>query len=67
MSDENQPKGPPGAPVEGRTQAFRFKIDGWMAELMKNDLGVAEDTENAEPAPPEAPPAGAEPPGGAPK
>lgn len=60
MSDENQKKGPPGAPVEGRTQAFRFKIDGWMAELMQHDL-------DGEPAPEATPPdaPGAEPPKGA--
>ena len=34
MSGPNEPKGPPGAPVEGPTKAFRVKFDGWMDELV---------------------------------
>jgi hypothetical protein len=34
MSGPNEPKGPPGAPVEGPTKAFRVKFDGWMDELI---------------------------------
>lgn len=36
MSDENKPK----APVEGRTQAFRLKMDGWMSELITQDFDL---------------------------
>jgi hypothetical protein len=46
MSDEKKPLAPP---VEGRTQAFRLKIDGWMTDLMKQDFDLEE-------SPPAAPP-----------
>lgn len=65
MSDESQPKGPPG---EGPTKAFQLKLDGWMSELMTKDFGLDADAPAAEqaeetasppadaPKPPEAPP-----------
>ena len=52
MSDDNKPKTPP---VEGKTQAFRLKIDGWMTDLMKQDFNL-EESPPAE-APPEGEPA----------
>lgn len=50
MSDDTKKD----APVEGRTQAFRVKIDGWMSELIGHDF----DLEESPAAAPEAPPAG---------
>lgn len=38
MSEPDDPKGPPGPPVEGPTRAFRFKIDGWMNDLLDDPL-----------------------------
>jgi hypothetical protein len=35
MADPTQPKSPPR---EGKTQAFRLKMDGWMEEILKQDL-----------------------------
>jgi hypothetical protein len=70
MSNPNEPKAPPNPPVEGPTQAFRLKFDGWMAEMMKQDLGL-DDTPPAEEQPPEvaaspAPSAAPAPPAGNP-
>jgi hypothetical protein len=75
MSAPNEPKGPPGAPVEGPTKAFRVKFDGWMDELLPAGSGEAPAASAAEllrdlglepPPPADEPAAAPEEPGGAP-
>jgi len=59
MSDPNQPKAPPGPPAESPTKAFVLKMDGWLTDLMKQDLeldAAAPDEKPPEPIPPEAAP-----------
>jgi hypothetical protein len=55
MGDPSKPKGPPR---EGKTQAFRLKMDGWMEEILKQDLdpdAAPEEPNKDEQAPPPAP------------
>jgi hypothetical protein len=57
MADPSKPKGPRG---EGKTQAFRIKMDGWMEEILKKDFDPDADPEEeeakkAEQTPPPAP------------
>jgi hypothetical protein len=66
MSDPSQPKGRPEAPAEGPTKAFKLKFEGWMTELLKQDLGLeaeappaADAAAEAAPAPPVPQPEGA--------
>jgi hypothetical protein len=47
MSNPSKPEAPPAPPTEGPTKAFSVKMEGWMADLMKDDLDP-----QAKPAPP---------------
>ena len=57
MSDPNQP-GSPKPKGDGPTAMFRLKLDGWMEELIKQDLDAPAEGTAEPPAEAAAPPAG---------